>query len=151
MGSPTPVMDSSASDGLNDHFYTIGAMSRDFNVSLRTLRFYEDRGLLHPVRRGSTRYYTAADRKHLEMILRGKQLGFTLTEIFDLIHTQKDKDAVKGADLESALQPDQIVAQIEHLERQREEIEVAIAALRTAHQRAAERWSPARQQSPESV
>jgi len=151
MESQTPASSSSSSDALNDHFYTIGAMARDFNVSLRTLRFYEDRGLLHPVRRGSTRYYTAADRTRLEMILRGKQLGFTLTEIFDLIHSQQDKDMAKTPDLESALQPDQIIAQIRHLERQREEIEIAISALRTAHQRAAERWSPARQQSPESV
>jgi len=151
MGFQTPVTDSKSSDTLNEHFFTIGAMSRDFNVSLRTLRFYEDRGLLHPVRRGSTRYYTAADRKRLEMILRGKQLGFTLTEIFDLIHSQRDKDSAKVADLESALQPDQIIAQIRHLERQREEIESAISALRTAHQRAAERWSHAREQNPESV
>jgi DNA-binding transcriptional MerR regulator len=108
-------------------------MARDFNVSLRALRFYEDRGLLHPRRRGSTRLYSAADRRHLEMILRGKQLGFTLTEIHEIIRSHKD--AAKVADLESTLQPEQIIAQINHLERQREEINEAINALRDAHQK----------------
>jgi len=120
-------------DSSLEYFSTIGAMARDFNVSLRALRFYEDRGLLHPKRRGSTRLYSTADRRHLEMILRGKQLGFTLTEIHDIIRSHKD--SAKIDDLESTLQPDQIIAQINHLERQREEINEAINALRDAHQK----------------
>ncbi len=122
-----------------DAYCSIGIMARDFNISLRALRFYEDRGLLHPQRRGSTRLYTADDRQSLEMILRGKRLGFTLTEIHDIIHSRKDRAPV--ADLESTLQPDQIVAQIHHLERQREEIDEALVALRNAHQKLSEAWS----------
>ncbi len=117
--------------------YTIGAMARDFSVSLRALRFYEDRGLLHPVRRGSARLYSAADRQHLELILRGKRLGFTLAEIHDIIDSRRDKIG----DLESTLQPEQIIAQIHHLERQREEINEAISALQIAQQKLSEGWS----------
>ena len=64
---------------------TISQMSRVFGVSLRTLRFYEDRGLMKPRREGNARYYRATDRVRMEMILKGKKLGFTLTEIQDLI------------------------------------------------------------------
>ena len=60
---------------------SIGDMARTFNVSQRTLRFYEDRGLLSPRRDGSTRLYGASERQRLDMILRAKRLGFTLTEI----------------------------------------------------------------------
>ncbi len=116
-----------------DSLFTIGAMARDFNVSLRALRFYENRGLLHPHRHGSKRLYDARDRRQLEMILRGKQLGFTLTEIREFIQSNKTRS--QGLDLESALQADQIIAQIHHLERQRKEIDKAIDALRHAHQK----------------
>jgi DNA-binding transcriptional MerR regulator len=64
---------------------TIRQMSRLFSVSLRTLRFYEGRGLIQPRREGNTRFYCAADRACMEMILKGKKLGFTLTEIIVLI------------------------------------------------------------------
>jgi DNA-binding transcriptional MerR regulator len=146
MGSFKPVDGAGDAASTDEHLFTIGNMARDYNVSLRTLRFYEDRGLLHPLRRGSTRLYTASDRQHLEMILRGKQLGFTLTEIADLIET--NKTPTNGLDLESTLQPEQIIAQISHLERQREEIDGALAALRTAHERLAERWSLLKGEQP---
>ena len=58
---------------------SISQMSRVFGVSLRTLRFYEDRGLIRPRREGNARYYRSTDRIRMEMILEGKKLGFTLT------------------------------------------------------------------------
>lgn len=64
---------------------TTSEMSRLFGVSARTLRFYEDRGLLKPRREGNVRYYPTADRIRMEMILKGKNLGFTLVEIQELI------------------------------------------------------------------
>ena len=106
---------------------TISQMSRLYSVTLRTLRFYEDRGLLTPRREGNARFYRAADRARVEMILRGKKLGFTLTEIRDLIG---GKGATETPDLEEQLQPQQITCQIGHLERQRDEIEAAIQRLR---------------------
>jgi DNA-binding transcriptional MerR regulator len=65
--------------------YTIGDLSREFGVSLRALRFYEDRGLLNPQRAGASRLYDGGQRARLELILKGKQLGFTLTEIRALL------------------------------------------------------------------
>jgi DNA-binding transcriptional MerR regulator len=111
---------------------TIGEMAAEFNVSLRTLRFYEDRKLLRPRREGNTRLYSATDRLRMQMILKGKQLGFTLTEIHDLIGNYESSD-----DFENKLKPQQIVAQIDHLERQRAEIDGAIARLKATHARLA--------------
>jgi len=114
---------------------TISQMSRVFGVSLRTLRFYEDRGLIKPRREGNARYYRATDRVRMEMILKGKKLGFTLTEIQDLIG---GKGATEATDLEDQLNPQQIVTQIDHLERQRSEIEGAIERLRATQSRLAQ-------------
>ena len=114
---------------------TISQMSRLFAVSLRTLRFYEDRGLIKPRREGNARYYRASDRIRMEMILKGKRLGFTLTEIQDLIG---GKGATETTDLEDQLNPQQIVTQISHLERQRGEIDGAIERLRATQSRLAQ-------------
>ena len=111
---------------------TISQMSRAFGVSLRTLRFYEDRGLIKPRREGNARYYRAGDRIRMEMILKGKKLGFTLTEIQDLIG---GKGTSETTDLEDQLNLQQIATQISHLERQRNEIEGAIERLRATQGR----------------
>jgi DNA-binding transcriptional MerR regulator len=114
-------------------FLKIGHVAKQYQVTLRTLRFYECSGLLHPKRQGMTRLYTSHDCQRLEMILRGRQLGFSLAEIHDLIETRDE--TLKLTDLESALGPEQLVLQIHNLERQREELEKAINALRMAYQR----------------
>ncbi len=106
---------------------TIAQMARLYGVSLRALRFYESRGLLAPRREGNVRFYRAADRARMEMIVQGKRLGFTLAEISDLIG---GKSANDNAGLEERLLPQQIVNQIGHLERQRDQIESAIEKLR---------------------
>jgi DNA-binding transcriptional MerR regulator len=120
---------------------TIGEVAREFAVSLRTLRFYEDRGLLHPRRQGISRFYSAADRLRLREILKGKQFGFTLTEIRDLIEArQGGRDET---DIEETLDSQQIVDQIGHLERQRDELEASIRRLRATYERrAAEKTKP---------
>ena len=114
---------------------TIRQMSRVFGVSLRTLRFYEDRGLIKPRREGNARYYRGPDRVRMEMILKGKKLGFTLTEIQDLIG---GKGTTETPDLEDQLNPQQIDTQIGHLERQRSEIDSAIERLRATQSRLAQ-------------
>lgn len=63
----------------------IGELAREFDVTTRTIRFYEDEGLLQPSRRGQTRIYSSADRTTLKLILRGKRLGFSLAESRQLI------------------------------------------------------------------
>ena len=111
---------------------TIGEMAREFGVTLRTLRFYEDRNLIHPRRAGNIRFYGGPDRVRLQMILKGKQLGFTLAEIAELIGAE---DSAAKTDFEGRLRPAQIVNQLDHLERQRRDIEDAISSLRATHER----------------
>jgi DNA-binding transcriptional MerR regulator len=65
--------------------YRIGDLAREFGVTLRTLRFYEDRGLLSPERRGTTRLYSRRDRMRLRLVLICKILGFSLTEAKQII------------------------------------------------------------------
>ncbi|WP_346909612.1 MerR family DNA-binding transcriptional regulator [uncultured Roseibium sp.] len=65
--------------------YTITQLTQEFEVTTRTLRFYEAQGLLSPQRRGRQRLYTPTDRTRLKLILRGKRLGFSLAEISEII------------------------------------------------------------------
>lgn len=65
--------------------YLIRELAEEFNVTTRTLRFYEEKGLLKPSRLGSTRVYSAADRTRLKLILRGKRLGLSLEESAEII------------------------------------------------------------------
>lgn len=71
-------------------YYSITELTREFGVSTRTLRFYEDEGLIHPERRGRTRLYRAADRRLLQEILRGRRIGFTINEIREIVHVYKE-------------------------------------------------------------
>jgi len=61
--------------------YGIAALAREFDVTTRTIRFYEDKGLLSPARNGQRRIYASRDRVRLRLIMRGKRLGFSLDEI----------------------------------------------------------------------
>jgi DNA-binding transcriptional MerR regulator len=106
-------------------------------VTLRTLRFYEDRGLIRPRRAGNSRFYNGLDRVRIQMILNGKRLGFTLTEIAELIG-HPDPNHGADSDFETRLAPAQVVNQIDHLERQRTEIDSAIARLRATHEKLAQ-------------
>ena len=112
--------------------YTIGDLAREFGVSLRTLRFYEDRGLLKPQRAGASRLYDGAQRARLELILKGKQLGFTLAEIQRLLERPERGEGAPKLRLSRK----QIDDQLAHLERQKAEIEAAIAELQSQRQRA---------------
>jgi DNA-binding transcriptional MerR regulator len=107
--------------------FTIGDLAREFGVTLRTLRFYEDRGLLSPMREGTTRIYTARDRNRLSVILKGKQLGFTLTEIRAMLAEERGAEA-PATNLKLSLA--QVEDQIAHLEQQKTEIEGALAELK---------------------
>ena len=65
--------------------YTIADLAREFDVTTRTLRFYEAEGLIAPARRGQRRIFSPRDRVRLRLILRGKRLGFSLGEIREII------------------------------------------------------------------
>jgi DNA-binding transcriptional MerR regulator len=64
-----------------EEFTRIGEMAKSFDVTLRALRFYEDRGLIHPRREGTTRLYSRRDRARLKLILLGRRVGFSLREV----------------------------------------------------------------------
>jgi DNA-binding transcriptional MerR regulator len=65
--------------------YSIAELAREFAITARTIRFYEDEGLIKPRRQGLTRLYSVGDRTRLGWILRGKRLGFSLAEIKELL------------------------------------------------------------------
>lgn len=64
---------------------SIRDLAQEFDVTTRTIRFYEEAGMIHPAREGQTRIYTEQDRVRLKLILRGKRLGFSLSESRELI------------------------------------------------------------------
>ena len=80
-----------------DPFHTVTQLARDLGITARTIRFYEDKGLICPQRAGSTRVYTSRDRARMILILRGKRLGFSLREIREYLdlygvdHTQAEQ------------------------------------------------------------
>jgi DNA-binding transcriptional MerR regulator len=106
--------------------FTISELSREFGVTLRTLRFYEDKGLISPRRQGLTRLYSQADRDRIALILKGKKLGFMLGEIRQMVAAedgQADSHALK-------LSREKCLEQIELLNRQQADIEHALLELR---------------------
>lgn len=115
-----------ADDDTQQDVFKIGDLSREFGVTLRTLRFYEDRGLLSPQRRGTTRLYSRQDRTRLRLILLAKMLGFSLTEAKQLIEIYHQPGG-KKRQLEVALERFQ--EQNEILHQQKREIEDSIRAM----------------------
>ncbi len=78
--------------------FSISDLSREFDITTRSIRFYEDQGLLAPTRRGQTRIYSKGDRVRLRLIMRGKRLGFSLAEIketIDLYDTTPSKSVIQ--------------------------------------------------------
>ncbi len=69
----------------DDAVFTIGDLAAEFAITTRAIRFYEARGLIRPLRRGTSRSYTRRDRARLKLILRGKNLGFTLEDIAEYL------------------------------------------------------------------
>lgn len=105
--------------------YTISELAREFDVTPRALRFYEDKDLLHPARNGLNRIYSHRDRARLQLILRGKRLGFSLAEIREML----DVYTMDGQKAQLELTLTRFRQQIDKLERQREDIDGAITAL----------------------
>jgi DNA-binding transcriptional MerR regulator len=106
--------------------WTIAELAAEFGVTHRTIRFYEDRGLLTPRRRGSQRLFGARERVRLELILRGKRLGFALDEIRRIVDMY-DQDPGERGQLGYLL--DQIAGRRAELEQRRRDIETTLAEL----------------------
>jgi len=112
-------------------FYSITELTREFGVSTRTLRFYEDEGLIHPERRGRTRLYRAADRHLLQEILRGRRIGFTVAEIREIIHVYKEPPGEIG---QLKLMLKKIDEKRDELRQKRRDIDETLAELDNAEE-----------------
>jgi DNA-binding transcriptional MerR regulator len=107
--------------------FTIGDLAKEFGVTLRTLRFYEDKNLLRPRREGQSRIYSRRDRARLTLVLLGKQVGFSLDEIKEMLAFYELREG-DTSQLRTALR--RFSGQIEMLERQKVAVEQAIEELR---------------------
>jgi DNA-binding transcriptional MerR regulator len=109
--------------------YTIRQLCIEFQVTARALRFYEDKGLLSPKRDGMNRVYGYRDRARLTLILRGKRVGLSLSEIREILDLYKPED---GGATQNARSLKKFRERIVAFEAQREDIDHAIDELRTA-------------------
>lgn len=116
---------------LDERFFTVPELADDLGITPRTIRFYEQKGLLNPQRAGTTRVYTRQDRAKLLLILRGKRLGFSLKEIADYLD-------LYGADPTQAEQIKMLLGRVRErisdLEEQRQALDVTLDELREIEQ-----------------
>ena len=70
---------------MSSQSYTISELAKDFGITTRTMRFYEEKGLISPRREGQKRLYSSADRVRIKLILRGKRIGMSLNECVEVI------------------------------------------------------------------
>ena len=112
---------------MSDATMTIRQMCEAFDVTARTLRFYESKELLFPIRRGTARLFTRADRARLKLILRGKRFGFSLEDIRQLLDMY-NRDGSNWPQLIRSYELGQ--ARLAQMEGQRAELDIAIAELK---------------------
>ncbi|MBA2798716.1 MerR family DNA-binding transcriptional regulator [Aeromonas veronii] len=112
--------------------FSISKLAREFDITTRSIRFYEDQGLLNPAREGQTRIYSKQDRVRLKLTLRGKRLGFSLAEIRELFDLY-DADKSSRTQLQTML--GLVEEKRETLQQQMEDIRMVLLELDAAEQR----------------
>ncbi len=123
------VMNDIVDEATNDDLARIGEIAKKYGVTLRTLRFYEDKGLLSPKREGATRLYTRREEVRLKLILLGRKVGFSLRDVKQMLDLYEPQgNNVKQ--LRLAL--DKSEKQLGRLNKQRQAIEEAIRELTDA-------------------
>ena len=117
-------------------YYTITELTREFDISTRTLRFYEDEGLIAPVRRGRTRLFRPSDRHLIRQIMRGKRLGFSINEIREIIQIYREPPGEVG---QLKLMIKRIGEKREELRQKRRDLEETLSELDNAEEACVER------------
>lgn len=121
---------------MREDYYTITELTREFSISTRTLRFYEDEGLIQPVRRGRTRLYRPSDRHLVRQILRGRRLGFSISEIREIIDVYKTPPGEAG---QLRLMIEKIEEKRQNLRQKRRDLEDTLQELDHAEEACVER------------
>ena len=119
----------------SQQIFTIRDLAREFGVTARTLRFYEEKELLSPRRQGQERLYSRRDRARLKLVLMGKRVGFSLEEIRSMLDLY---DLGDGRVTQLKVSYARFNERVERLKRQRDEIDEAIAAMQRASKSLAE-------------
>jgi DNA-binding transcriptional MerR regulator len=112
--------------------HSISDLSQEFDITTRTLRFYEEKGLISPERQGQNRIYSAADRARLKLILRGKRLGLTLEESSGII-AMYDPQTNNKKQLQTLIH--KIREKRHQLEQQQKDLELMILDLNDSEER----------------
>ena len=111
---------------MGENSYSIADLAAEFRVTARTLRHYEDAGLISPAREGQARIYSAADHARLAWIMRGKRVGFSLAEIAEMLNLY---DLGDGRVEQRRVTLKRCRERLAALENQREDIDETIAEL----------------------
>ncbi len=112
-------------------FYSVTELAKDLGITPRAIRFYETKGLIKPRRAGNTRIYSHRDRGRMQLILRGKRLGFTLADIKEYLDMY-DADPSKVMQVQLLLE--KVDRRVGELEQQREDLETTLAELEEMRQ-----------------
>jgi DNA-binding transcriptional MerR regulator len=124
-GAAVPSNDDAVSE-TQEEYTRIGEMAKTYGVTLRTLRFYEDKGLISPLRDGSTRLYSRRDKARLKLILLGRKVGFSLRDVKQIM----DLYDPKGSNTKQLrLTIEKSEKQLGRLQKQRAAVDEAIRDL----------------------
>ncbi|TVO78724.1 MerR family transcriptional regulator [Sedimenticola selenatireducens] len=124
---------SDTADIMKGTTYTISELAKEFDITPRAIRFYEDQGLISPSRKGRRRVYRERDRVRLKLVLRGKRLGFALSEVKEMFDLY---DTAPGETAQLRFLLGKIKDRREMLEQQRQDIEAVLHEMESVEKRA---------------